>query len=170
MRVPKLAVVGVTLCVLFCFLGCKKEAPTSAPPPPPKKPVAVKQQQASSVRAENLTQAFDFSLRRDPFKPYVVELKPDEKRSTGKNLLPIQTYELSQFRVTGIIVGLKDNFAQVVDPSGKAYTLKKGMSIGNKDGRVVTIAPGYIEVVERVVEDSGRVKNRTERLVIQKKK
>jgi type IV pilus assembly protein PilP len=118
---------------------------------------------------ESVSPVYDFTARRDPFKPFVVEVKADQKRATGKGLLPIQSYELSQFRVTGIIVGLKENFAQVVDPTGKAYTLKKGMSIGNRDGRVTAITSSHIEVVERVVEDSGKAKSQTERLVIPKK-
>lgn len=160
------ASVTVCLSVLLGLWGCKKEEPAPPPPPPPK-PAAVKQQQMSSAQAAP-SALFDFTSRKDPFKPFVVEVKPDAKRAKG-GPLPIQNFELAQFRITGIIVGLKENFAQVVDPTGKAYTLKKGMSIGNRDGRVTAITSKYIEVVERYVEDSGKVRTRTERLVIPKK-
>jgi type IV pilus assembly protein PilP len=123
----------------------------------------------STARVASVAPAFDFSSRRDPFKPFVEDIKPGDKPVGPKGMLPIQNYELAQFRVTGIIVGLKENFAQVVDPTGKAYTLKMGMSIGNRSGRVTAITPTYIEIVERTADDSGKVRNRTERLVIPKK-
>jgi type IV pilus assembly protein PilP len=162
------APVSISLVLIGVLWGCSKEEP-APPPPPPKKPAVVKQQQMSSAKVTVTGPLFDFTSRRDPFKPAIIEVKPDEKRAKVKGALPIQNFDLGQFRVTGIIVGLKENFAQVVDPTGKAYTLRKGMVIGTNNGRIVAITPTYIEVAERVVEDSGKVKNRTERLVIPKK-
>jgi type IV pilus assembly protein PilP len=169
-RTIMMAVV-LSLGLLGMLWGCSKEEPIPASPPPPlQKPSVVKQQPMSSAQVTASAPLFDFSTRRDPFKPAIVEVKkPDEKHTKVKGTLPIQNFDLGQFRVTGIIVGLKENFAQVVDPTGKAYTLKKGMVIGTNNGRVVAITSTYIEVAERVVEDSGKVKTRTERLVIPKK-
>jgi type IV pilus assembly protein PilP len=148
--------------------ACKAEEKASpAPAPVPKAKVMQTQQSTSKVAIA--PQAFDFSAKRDPFKPHVVEVKPEAKQGRVKGTLPIQNFELAQFKISGIIVGLKENIAQVIDPTGKAYTLKKGMIIGNREGRVVAITPTYIEVVEKVTEDSGKSRSQTERLLIPKK-
>jgi type IV pilus assembly protein PilP len=144
--------------------ACKgEEKAPPAPAPVPKAKVTQTQQSTSKVASAPVTS------KRDPFKPHVVEVKPEAKQSRAKGALPIQNFELAQFKVSGIIVGLKENIAQVIDPTGKAYTLKKGMVIGNRDGRVVAITPTYIEVVEKVTEDSGKTRSQTERLMIPKK-
>lgn len=159
----------MAVCLLSALSACKGEDVAPTAPAPSPKVHAVKQGQQSSAKAVAPHETFDFTSKRDPFKPHVVEVKADPRLARAKGFLPIQNFELHQFRVAGIIVGLTENLAQVIDPAGKAYTLKKGMVIGNRDGRVSAITPTYIEVVERVTEDSGRTRSQTERLMIPKK-
>jgi len=78
-------------------------------------------------------------------------------------------YDLSQFKVSGIIVGMKENTAMVVDPTGKPYVVKVGMEIGRNDGRITKIAPGYIEVFERFRDENGKLVKNTVRLALPKK-
>jgi len=117
----------------------------------------------------------DFTKRRDPFKPLVVTLSPASGPVQGKgvdrlNLLPIQRYDVDRFRVTGIITGLKESRAMIVDPEGKGYVAKVGMKIGPNDGRIVRITPQTVEVEESFRDDFGRLKKRTVRLALQRKR
>ena len=57
---------------------------------------------------------------------------------------------MSSFKVSGIIVGLSQNTALVVDPAGKAYVVKPGMTIGSNNGRITRITRNTIEVDERI--------------------
>jgi type IV pilus assembly protein PilP len=157
--------------------GCKKEGqpPTS---PPSKTTPAVKvlppvQRQPSSAKiGENLAPSLDFNNRKDPFKSFVAPqaqiAKPGASVGT-KQLLPIQSYELGKFKVAGIIVGLKENTALVIDPAGKGYVVKQGMLIGSNDGRVTKVTATTIEVIERY-NDNGRIRKRTSKLILPQKK
>ena len=86
-----------------------------------------------------------------------------------KDLLPIQSYELSKFKVAGIIVGLKENTALVIDPAGKGYVVKQGMLIGSDDGKITRITATTIEVVESY-NDNGRIRKKTSKLILPQKK
>lgn len=175
-----LLLLAVAASLALACAGCKKAeegappAPASAPKPaPPVKPPV--QAQASSAKAvAGVNPALDFSGRKDPFKPF---LQPKaEKPAAGvaslsaTGSLPIQSYAVEQFRVTGIIAGFKENKALVVDPAGKGYVVKAGMKIGNNNGVITKVAPSYIEVAERFRDDvTGKISRRTVKLALPKK-
>jgi type IV pilus assembly protein PilP len=77
---------------------------------------------------------------------------------------------LSKFKVSGIIVGLKENRALVIDPAGKGYVVKKGMLIGDSDGQITDITATSIVVQEKYRDDNGHIKSRTVQLTLPKKK
>jgi type IV pilus assembly protein PilP len=165
---------------LLLPVGCKKEGQPPSPPPaksaPPVKVLPPVQKQHSSAKiGENVATSLEFNSRKDPFKSFVAPQAPHGKpaASAGKNrtkeLLPIQSYELSKFKVAGIIVGLKENSALVIDPAGKGYVLRQGMLIGNNDGHVTRITATTIEVVESY-NDKGRIRKETSKLILPQKK
>ncbi|QXE91487.1 pilus assembly protein PilP [Geomonas subterranea] len=163
------------LLLLALLGGCKKEEAPAPPPPPPHakpatapKPAAPVQQQLSS--ASKLGAALSF--KKDPFKPFLVPAAPAPPaggaRPSGPpaaDLLPIQSFEVTKFKIAGIIAGLRENKALVLDPTGKGYVVKVGMQIGNANGRVSRITPSTVEVVEK----SGR-KSKTIVLTLAKKR
>ncbi|QWV92021.1 pilus assembly protein PilP [Geomonas oryzisoli] len=165
------------LLALALLAGCKKEeAPAPASPPPqtePKpapKPAVPVQQQLSSVAKTGGALTF----KKDPFKPFLVPAAPAAPAATAgagrprvpaAELLPIQSFEVSKFKVAGIIAGLRENKALVIDPTGKGYVVQVGMQIGNANGRISRITASTVEVVER----SGR-KSKTIVLTLAKKR
>lgn len=178
--------IALTLLLLaLCGAGCKKE---EAPPPPPPaapkpaapaKSVAPLQAQLSSASKAGAT--VDFSKKTDPFKsqaPVVVKPQPGSPGNGGGggaglpagDQLPIQSFEVSKFKVAGIIAGLRENQALVIDPNGKGYVVKAGMQIGNANGRISRITSSSVEVVERYREGGGRPKSRTIVLTLPKKR
>ena len=134
--------------------------------------------QKQSTSAQGATTAatrLDFTNRKDPFRPFVPEpvaAPPKESHvvvaRTG-NVLPIQSFDVNKFAVSGIIVGLKENTALVVDPAGRGYVVKEGMPIGNSDGHISRIRPSAIEVVEPYRDDNGHHRKRTIVLTLKKK-
>ncbi len=162
---------------LMFAAGCEKKE-SSSPQPATKERLQVKQvppvqkQVTSAHISTTFKPSVDFSGRKDPFKPFVVETKatkPVFKRGSKYGPLPIQTYEVSQFRVLGIIAGLKQNSALIVDPAGKSYVVKPGMEIGKNGGQVGKISTTSIEVIEKYRDENGRIKKRTVRLALPKK-
>ena len=162
-------------CLTSVTVGCeKKEAPPPQPVPvskPVAKPVTPVQKQLTSAQAvAGAGTQFDFSNKKDPFKPFVVETKAAKPKSGTLHMgLPIQNYEVSQFKVLGIITGLKQDSALVVDPNGKAYVVKPGMEIGKNNGRIVKITASTIEVYEQFRDEEGKLRKRTVRLTLPKK-
>lgn len=160
---------------LFSILGCRKSQEPATPAPvakpvvsatanPIKKPVQ-KQVSSSLKLGEPQHNQFDFSSKKDPFKPYVtikknVILANRKTRNRNAVSLPIHSFDVNQFRLIGIISGEKNNQnqAMVVDPNGKGYVLKVGMTIGKNDGRIVSILSNGVEVLEQFRDDNGRVR------------
>jgi len=162
--------------------GCgKKQEPASSQeskPPVSKasdqkknKPLPVQQQATSGRAAPAVAGGFEFGNQKDPFKPFIEEKKaaPVVKRNRLGQALPILNYELAQFKVSGIIVGMKQNSAMIVDPAGKPYVVKAGMDIGRNNGRITKITPTAIEVYEQYRDESGKLIKKTVRMTLPKK-
>lgn len=166
---------GVALALLLVgalISGCGKK--DSSPPPTvqPKTPAVTKPVLAilsSSVKPA-IPERIDFTSKKDPFRPYVVPSKAKlPLPQVTEKLLPIQQYEVNQFKVLGIITGLVDNRAMVLDPAGKSYVLKEGTFIGRNNGRVLKITAKHIEISEQYREDSGKIRNRVISLALPRK-
>lgn len=169
---------AVILMVLLALSACKKEEspppPAAQPKPSAQVPKPVQKQASSATVAQNPAPQFEVSKMKDPFKPYVVEQPkqpaPSAEVRPSPDALPIESYDLGKFRVVGIIVGMKENSALVIDPAGKGYVVKKGMTIGSNRGVIMRITASAVEVDERYVEESGRKKRRTVRLTLPQKR
>jgi len=164
--------------------GCnKKEPPASVVAPPA--PVQAKQQQIKSVQKTMSsssvklapppsTNQFDFSGKKDPFKPDIAvktapATLPEDMKKTLQVGLPIHSFDVSQFRLIGVVTGAKENQAMVIDPNGKGYVLKTGMTIGKNDGRVTAVGINGVDIVEQFKDDSGRVRKENIRITLPRK-
>ena len=164
--------VGAVVILTMSAFGCgKKDVPS--PPDAAKAATGAKppvQVRNSSAKALITPERYDFSGKKDPFRSYVVVTKaklPLPQISTKQ--LPIQQYEINQFKVLGIITGLAENRAMLLDPTGKSYVVKDGSVIGPHNGRVLKIMPTSIEVTEQYREDSGKIMNRVVKLTLPRK-
>ena len=164
---------------LLLSFGCTKTEqprPQPSPPKPVAKPSQPVQAQASSAKtAGPVEPLFDFTNKKDPFKPFTPEpaaqgqAKPAGVARTG-DVLPIQSYDVNKFRISGIITGLKENTALIIDPAGRGYVVREGMMIGINDGRINRITAAAIEVVEQYRDDNGHLRKRNIILTLPKKK
>jgi type IV pilus assembly protein PilP len=169
--------------VVFLVSACDKKeqpAPVAAPSAP-----QVVQQQAKAVQkpvssaAVKLPAAppgnqFDFSGKKDPFKPDIAlkTTTAPSQADINKALqggLPIHSFDVSQFKLIGVVTGAKENQAMVVDPNGKGYVLKTGMTIGKNDGRITAVTINGVEVVEQFKDDNGRVRKENIRITLPRK-
>lgn len=131
------------------------------------------QQQTSSLRHAPAHQVqFDFSTKKDPFKPYVTVkpvTPPGTARQAEKPSLPIHSVSLEQFRLIGVVVDPKGNRAMVVDPSGKGYVLKVGMTIGRDEARITRIDTSGVETVRQYRDENGKTRKETVRIPLLRK-
>lgn len=161
--------------------GCKNETPAVVPPAQPAKvapvvPKPVQKAVSSSARLPSQSgNQFDFSKRKDPFKPAVViKAAPSiseesAKKSKKLDVLPIHSFDIDKFILIGIITGGKQNQAMVVDPNKKGYVLKEGMKIGNNDGIVKSITPAGVKIEEHFIDDAGKRRTREIPLTLPRK-
>jgi type IV pilus assembly protein PilP len=155
--------------------GCsKKEEPPAPAPPAPQAAVTppVVQQPLSSARVSaSSSPVIDFTPMKDPFKPYAALTVGSSIQKTNRfgQIIPILNYDLTQFSVKGIIIGLKENTALIVDPTGKPYVVKSGMEIGRNEGKITRITPTFIEVFEQYRDETGKLKKNTTKLMLPKK-
>jgi type IV pilus assembly protein PilP len=172
---------GILICT-FLFTACSKDQP-AVPTPAPAKPqtaaaVAPKPVQSIASSASRPptppVNQFDFSNKKDPFRPFVV-VKAEPKRSfdaikkAQHDSLPIHSYDVNQFALIGIVTGGRGNRAMVVDPGGKGYVLKVGMLIGKNDGKIVLISANGVDVVEQFKDESGKTRKETIKLTLPRK-
>lgn len=176
------SVLAVALVCVLSFTACSKSQPPAqvpAPSQPPKVAVVLSkpvQKQASSALhlPSPPVNLFDFSNKKDPFKPFVTvkaeqKNSPESVKKTGRNALPIHSFDVSQFKLIGIIIGGRESKAMVTDPGGKGYVLKVGMLIGKNDGRIISITSSGVDVLEQFRDDHGRVRKENIKLTLPRK-
>ncbi|MEI6826203.1 MAG: pilus assembly protein PilP [Desulfuromonadales bacterium] len=171
--------------ILFCtFLltACSKDQPVTPTPAPAKPPQAAA---AVPKPIQNVTSSvsrmpsppvnqFDFSNKKDPFKPFIL-VKAESKKTFESikkekhDSLPIHSFDVNQFKLIGIVSGGRENRAMVTDPGGKGYVLKVGMTIGKNDGTVVLINANGVDVVEQFKDESGKTRKETIKLILPRK-
>jgi len=165
-------------CCLVLVGGCKKKEtpPVPVPIPVPKnkpvktQPAPVLGKMSSAQQGVPREPSLSVLSPKDPFKPYIIEQKAARPlHRASANALPIQQYDVQQFKVTGIIVGLKVNRAQIIDPLGKAYVVREGMLIGSNEGKIVKISASGIEVLELYREGKGKIVRKIIKLTLPKK-
>jgi|SRR5450631_795912 len=172
-------VVGSAVGALLSIQGCDKseQKQTQTPvviaaPETGKQQVKPVQKQMSStlkLSAPPVNQ-FDFSTKKDPFKPYAVIKTPTAKSTSDLgSSLPIHSFDVSQFKLIGIVSGGKENHAMVTDPNGKGYVLKAGMTIGKNDGRITAVTHNGVEILEQFRDDNGRVRKEHIKITLPRK-
>ncbi|MDD2539838.1 MAG: pilus assembly protein PilP [Desulfuromonadaceae bacterium] len=174
-------IAAVFVCALLCSACNKDQAqtPVAAPAQQHKtavvQPKPIQKQMSSALRLPpQPTTQFDFSNKKDPFKPFVaVKAEPknslEAQRKAQRSSLPIHSFEVSQFKLIGIITGGRENSAMVTDPGGKGYVLKVGMLIGKNDGRITSITTNGVDVLEQFKDDNGRVRKEIIKLTLPRK-
>ncbi|GIW40431.1 MAG: hypothetical protein KatS3mg076_1008 [Candidatus Binatia bacterium] len=110
-------------------------------------PVAVAVEQAPAVQAP-------LELERDPFRPFVLDLRVSREPSRPKT--PLQKYDIGQLKLAGIVLDPGGSYAVVEDSIGMGYIVTVGTPIGLRDGVVTKISAEGVTVEERTVDYFGR--------------
>jgi type IV pilus assembly protein PilP len=188
MRKRNSLLLALSLVLALLLPGCSKPAeppkspepkPSAPPPAQPGAPAAAVQKPMSSAAQQ--PSGLDFSRRIDPFKPYAPVVAPAPAQGQPKSAeqsaarpaadaLPIQSFETGRFKVSGIIAGLRENRALLIDPNGKGYVVQEGMQIGMNNGRISRITAHSVEVMESFRDDKGKPRKRTIVLTLAKKR
>ena len=162
------------ICGVFIFaglVGCSEETATTPQPKatkvrkPPAKQVPAPVDMEEETKEEEFVYVTDG--RRDPFVPLSRIRRPIE--SSDEPATPLQSYDLSQFRLAGVIVGKGASKAMVIAPDGKSYILSKGVKIGKNSGVVITISSQSVLVKEKYFDFSGNVIENIQEIAVPKR-
>ena len=110
---------------------------------------------------------YDPSGKRDPFRPF--DLAP--KRQVDESLSPLERYSLGQLRLAAVLNDADGAAIAIVeDESGKGFTVRQGMKMGNNGGIVVSIEPNKLKVLESTVDFTGQETQNVTEFVLAKDK
>jgi type IV pilus assembly protein PilP len=169
---------GILLLAAFVSVAaCKKDEKPASPPPNSaqqtvNKPASVQKQVTSGKGAPLKGVQGQSSSLKHQLPPGTVIDFSSRKDADGVNkvdALPIQNYDVNKFRLSGIVAGLKENRALIIDPLGKGYVVKAGMLIGNNKGRITKITNNAVDVLEQFRDENGVIRKRTVRLALPQK-
>ncbi len=88
---------------------------------------------------------------RDPFKEPALELIREETIPLGPLVGATQVlerYELDQLKLKGVIWGVDDPKALILDPAGQTHVVKKGQRMGKNRGKIVEIREEELIIME----------------------
>jgi type IV pilus assembly protein PilP len=128
----------------------------SAPEKAVEKPKAAAKARAPKEAAPAATPVayhYDPTGKPDPFRSFINSLKRTDVTAVST---PLERFDLSQLKLTGIVWNNDKPRALVNDPSGKAYIVSEGTAIGKNGGRVIKINDNALVVKETYVDFLGK--------------
>lgn len=96
--------------------------------------------------------------RRDPFMS-IIEInraKKMEQTRPKRILTPLESTDLSEMTLVGVVINARGKYAVVTLKDGKSYTVVKGTPIGRNGGTISRIEPDKITIEERFTNEYGK--------------
>ncbi len=162
------------LCGVFMIAGlagCSDEAAVAPQPKTTqvKKPAATQVSTPKVIEEEKKEAEFVYVTdgRRDPFVPLSRIRRP--LVDSAEPATPLQSYDLGQFKLVGVIVGKGASKAMVVAPDGKSYILSQGVKIGKNNGVVLEVNSDAVVIEEKYMDFSGNVIENIQEIVVPKR-
>jgi len=162
--------VYVFILVLFLSLGCKDKAATDKKPVA-QKPVATSSAAPATVqkeepKVEKEIYVYDPQGRRDPFLSLVQVFKPKAQRKKGAS--PIENFDVDEIKLIAIAWDSNQYYALVTMPDTKSYTIRKGMTLGINNGKVIDITKDSVFIKEQIKDYKGQTKSKDTILKLRK--
>ena len=137
--------------------GDVRPAPSPAPAPAPATaspaapPPSATPPQVAPDANNIISYEYNGYGRRDPFTSLIIKKQPDKK----KGLVPMENFEVSEFRLIAILWNRAGYYAVVTLPDGKSYTIKEGMKLGLHSGKVYKINKDSVIIREQIRNERG---------------
>ncbi len=131
-----------------------KKSPAQANTPKGTVPAVTPKPKKAKKGIESIT--YNPEGRRDPFLSIIVLTKQKVEKKK-KTVNPLENYDVTDFRLLGVVYADNDYYASVILPDGKAYTIKKGTTLGLYGGKVIDIKSDAVVVREYIVDYRGQL-------------
>ena len=117
---------------------------------------------ARAATSRRLRPLYEPADKVDPFEPLIKETpkiksESEEYAHTGpKGTTVLENTDLSQLKLTGIILAASGNKALVRESSGRGHVISEGTPIGTHRGRVAGVLKGRVIVKEKMKDLRGK--------------
>jgi type IV pilus assembly protein PilP len=158
--------------ILLAFLspGCKDKDATDkklvAQKPAATSPAAAATVQKEEPKVEKEIYVYDPKGRRDPFISLVQVAKPKAQRKKGAS--PIENFDVDEIKLIAIAWDSNQYYALITMPDKKSYTIRKGMTLGLYDGKVIDITKDSVFISEQIKDYKGQLKSKDTILKLRK--
>ncbi len=149
--------------------GCSEEPkPQAAPPAQQAKPIEKPKTEAPKIEEKTEpVYTYNPAGRRDPFMPIIS--KEEKKAKTG-DLPPLERYNITDFKLAGIIWGGFGYNAMLEGPDGKGYFIRVGTIVGPNKGVVKKITQNRMVIEEKYRTATGDIDRREIVVELQRKR
>jgi type IV pilus assembly protein PilP len=143
---------GLALAGLLAACGSKETGQAST-----EAPKTVKKVSSTTTQQQEAAPQFSYSPvgKRDPFYSYLAEVQATVETQTERAREPTETFELDQYRLTGLVTGTAQPRAMVEDPDGKGHAISINSRLGKRGGIVTRISNEGIIVTEEFRTPTG---------------
>jgi type IV pilus assembly protein PilP len=148
--VRRLALCTLAACAIA---GCGGSATSEQAAEKPKPAAKARAPKEAQPAATPVAYHYDPTGKPDPFRSFINSLKKTDVTAVST---PLERFDLSQLKLTGIVWNNDKPRALVNDPSGKAYIVAEGTAIGKNGGRVIKISDNALVVKETYVDFLGK--------------
>ena len=157
--------------MLFVLAACDDAEVAKKQPPKAKAQTSQKKVAADKgdeAREESVIPVYAYNPygKRDPFASPLSAFEGGAIEA----LTPLQRYDVGQFRLSGVVLGLSIPKAMVKSPDGKNYILQVGTKIGKNGGVVVKINNEGVLVEEILRDFSGETRVNSVLIALPQKK
>lgn len=152
--------VYAVILLAFIGLGCKDKGAANKKPvsqvPAAASPAASAAVQKEELKVEKEIYVYDAKGRRDPFMSLAQTSKP--KVQIKKGASPIEIFDVDEIKLIAIAWDSNQYYALITMPDSKSYTIRKGMTLGLNNGKVIDITKDSVFIQEQVKDYRGQTK------------
>ena len=143
----------IPLAVAACS---RKEEPAQPPVKKAGAPAAAGVAVPADVNNELEVKADELSAKfRNPFQSHIMLLRGADASKKIKG--PLECCDFDQFKIVAVVTGRDSGFALVEGPGSKRYVVKRGDSMGPRDGKVVDVTSNGLVVREHIRDEDGKI-------------
>lgn len=136
------------LLLAVALVGCSEPQIPEEPPMPTPKRRAQPAEEAEEEIALEEEYVYSPVGKRDPFRSYLDRLEPAAAMTPDPLCGPLCNWELEQLRLVAVISGMATPIAMLEDPQGNGHSVRRGTSVGKRNGKVTEILRDRIIVTE----------------------
>jgi len=148
---------------MIALVGCSEPQKASTKPvssPVQKQPIVSAPTRTEIVKVDEgraPVYAYNPAGRRDPFAPIIVK---ESKKGKEGDRPPLERYNITEFKLTGIIWGGFGYNAMLEGPDGKGYFVRVGAVLGPNRGVVKKITQNTMVVEEKYKTYTGETERK----------